>query len=231
MGNQTSILDKSNFKYLKNYSPSKFSSSISQEKTHYIILACNGESQNILNNKNNSELSGIGKEQAMDIGCQLKLNLLGINFSEINIFTSPYIKNIQTALYMTNIIDYGDSSNKFLYINKNLADVYNPDFDYNSTQDLVSQDLYTKLIVPLYQGKKYNLENKNLGEIKNIINKGQTEKDILKQNVSLKLISLFNSEYTLFSLFILKSEINFCNIWLNCSFFVHIIFKLLSAEF
>ena len=181
MGNQTSILDKSNFKYLKNYSPSKFSSSISQEKTHYIILACNGESQNILNNKNNSELSGIGKEQAMDIGCQLKLNLLGINFSEINIFTSPYIKNIQTALYMTNIIDYGDSSNKFLYINKNLADVYNPDFDYNSTQDLVSQDLYTNLIVPLYQGKKYNLENKNLGEIKNIINKGQTEKDIINR--------------------------------------------------
>ena len=174
MGNHTSIIDKSNFKYLKNYSPSKFSSSISQEKTHYIILTCNGES-------NNNELTGLGKEQAMEIGCQLKLNLLGINFSEINIFTSPYINNIQTSLYMTNIIDCDDNSNKFLYINKNLADIYNPEFDYNSIQDLFSRDLYTNLIGPLYQKQKYNLENKDFGEMKNIINKGQTEDDIINR--------------------------------------------------
>ena len=174
MGNHTSIIDKSNFKYLKNYSPSKFSSSISQEKTHYIILTCNGES-------NNNELTGLGKEQAMEIGCQLKLNLLGINFSEINIFTSPYIKNIQTSLYMTNIIDCDDNSNKFLYINKNLADIYNPEFDYNSIQDLFSRDSYTNLIGPLYQGQKYNLENKDFGEMKNVINKTQTEADIINR--------------------------------------------------
>ena len=174
MGNHTSIIDKSNFKYLKNYSPSKFSSSISQEKTHYIILTCNGES-------NNNELTGLGKEQAMEIGCQLKLNLLGINFQEINIFTSPYIKNIQTSLYVTNIIDCDDNSSKFLYINKNLADTYNPDFDYNSIQDLFSRDSYTNLIGPLYQGQKYNLENKDFGEMKNVINKGQTEDDIINR--------------------------------------------------
>ena len=174
MGNHTSIIDKSNFKYLKNYSPSKFSSSISQEKTHYIILTCNGES-------NNNELTGLGKEQAMEIGCQLKLNLLGINFQEINIFTSPYIKNIQTSLYVTNIIDCDDNSNKFLYINKNLADIYNPEFDYNSIQDLFSRELYSNLIGPLYQGQKYNLENKDFGEMKNVINKTQTEADIINR--------------------------------------------------
>ena len=181
MGSHPSILDNSHFKYISNYSPSKFSSSISQEKTHYIILSCNAEFQNIINDQNKKELSPLGKEQAMDTGFQIKLNLLGIPFSEINIFTSPDITNIQTALYMANIIDCYDVSNKFLYINKNLASIYSLDIDCNSTQNFLSKEKYKNIIMELCKGKKYYFSNKDFNEMKNIINKEQTQDDINKR--------------------------------------------------
>ena len=77
MGIPTSKSDNSLIKYLKNYSPSNFSYSIIQEKSHYIILTSNTDFQKILNDQDNSELSTIGIEKAKDTGIQLKLNLLG----------------------------------------------------------------------------------------------------------------------------------------------------------
>ena len=179
--NQPSIIDNSYMKYIKNYSPSKFSSSITQEKTHYIIFTSNSEFQEIPNDQINNELTQIGIEQAMDIGFQLKLNLLGINFSEINIFSSPFIHNIQTLLYIINIIDYENISNKILFINKNLADIYDFFFDSNKIQNLLSKDLYKRIIMPLYKGKKYTFNNKFFNEMKNMINKDETKEDIINR--------------------------------------------------
>ena len=158
MGNLTCRQGNPRFKYIRNYYPSKFSTSISQEKTHYIVLICLGESQNLIENQNYKVLSEIGKEQASDIGFQIKLNLLGINFQEINIFTSHYINSIETSLYMVNNFDFDDISNKILYIDKNLSD---------TSEDLNSKDLYDKLILPLYNGKKFSLGNR-------LINKDET---------------------------------------------------------
>ena len=179
--NQPSIIDNTYMKYIKNYSPSKFSSSIAQEKTHYIIFTSHSEFQEIPNDQINNELTQIGIEQAMDIGFQLKLNLLGINFSEINIFSSPFIHNIQTLLYIINIIDYENTSNKILYINKNLADIYDLFFDSNKIQNLLSKDLYKRIIAPLYKGKKYSFNNKFFNEMKNVINKDETKEDIINR--------------------------------------------------
>ena len=178
MGIPTSKSDNSLIKYLKNYSPSNFSSSIIQEKSHYIILTSNTDFQKILNDQDNSELSTIGIEKAKDTGIQLKLNLLGINFSEINIFSSPDIHNIQTLLYMVNIIDYDDSSNKILFINKNLSDDINLSLDYNTAQDLMFKEPYNQLIMPLCKEKKYILNKNDFNEISNTINKEETKDDI-----------------------------------------------------
>ena len=161
MGNLACRQGNPRFKYIRNYYPSKFSTSISQEKTHYIVLICLGESQNLIENQNYKVLSEIGKEQASDIGFQIKLNLLGINFQEINIFTSHYINSIETSLYMVNNFDFDDISNKILYIDKNLSD---------TSEDLNSKDLYDKLILPLYNGKKFSLGNR-------LINKDQAKCD------------------------------------------------------
>ena len=181
MGNHSTKQENSPIKYIINYSPSKFSSSLDQEKAHYIILTCNGESRNILNDQENKELSEIGIEQAVDIGIQLKLNLLGINISEINIFSSPKINNIQNALYIINTFDHDDTCKKCIFINKNLSDLYNPSLDFESINDLISQNSFQKLIYPLYKGKKYTLYKYDFNETKNIINEKQTKDDIIKR--------------------------------------------------
>ena len=129
MGNQSSSHDDSKFKYLKNYSSTKLSSNIPQENYKYIILMRHGERQDCdfnnptqIKNIDDPELSSIGIEQALDIGHQLKINLLGINFSEINIFTSPFTRTMQTGLNTANGFDMNDSINKYIYIIKDLAE-------------------------------------------------------------------------------------------------------------
>jgi broad specificity phosphatase PhoE len=176
-------IKNSSFNYLKNYSSSNFSSSISQEKTNYIILTCKGQTENIVEdaekNQSNQQLSSLGIDQALDIGIQLKLNLLGINLSEINIFTSPYISDIQTVLNITNSFDNDDSINKYLYINKNLSDKYNPSINYKNSKDNNYHDLYNKVISPLYYKKKYTIDNNNVPKIKNNISSEKDEENII----------------------------------------------------
>ena len=173
------------FNYLKNYSSSNFSSSISQEKTNYIILTCKGQTENIVEdaekNQSNQQLSSLGIDQALDIGIQLKLNLLGINLSEINIFTSPYISDIQTVLNITNSFDNDDSINKYLYINKNLSDKYNPSINYKNSKDNNYHDSYNKVISPLYYKKKYTIDNNNVPKIKNNISSEKDEENIINR--------------------------------------------------
>ena len=176
-------IKNSSFNYLKNYSSSNFSSSISQEKTNYIILTCKGQPENIIEdaekNQSNQQLSSLGIDQALDIGIQLKLNLLGINLSEINIFTSPYISDIQTVLNITNSFDNDDSINKYLYINKNLSDKYNPSINYKNSKDNNYHDLYNKVISPLYYKKKYTIDNNNVPKIKNNISSEKDEENTI----------------------------------------------------
>ena len=178
-------IKNSSFNYLKNYSSSNFSSSISQEKTNYIILTCKGQPENIVEdaekNQSNQQLSSLGIDQALDIGIQLKLNLLGINLSEINIFTSPYISDIQTVLNITNSFDNDDSINKYLYINKNLSDKYNPSINYKNSKDNNYHDLYNKVISPLYYKKKYTIDNNNVPKIKNNISSEKDEENIINR--------------------------------------------------
>lgn len=178
-------IKNSSFNYLKNYSSSNFSSSISQEKTNYIILTCKGQPENIIEdaekNQINQQLSSLGIDQALDIGIQLKLNLLGINLSEINIFTSPYISDIQTVLNITNSFDNDDSINKYLYINKNLSDKYNPSINYKNSKDNNYHDLYNKVISPLYYKKKYTIDNNNVPKIKNNISSEKDEENIINR--------------------------------------------------
>ena len=178
-------IKNSSFNYLKNYSSSNFSSSISQEKTNYIILTCKGQTENIVEdaekNQSNQQLSSLGIDQALDIGIQLKLNLLGINLSEINIFTSPYISDIQTVLNITNSFDNDDSINKYLYINKNLSDKYNPSINYKNSKDNNYHDLYNKVISPLYYKKKYTIDNNNVPKIKNNISYEKDEENIINR--------------------------------------------------
>ena len=178
-------IKNSSFNYLKNYSSSNFSSSISQEKANYIILTCKGQPENIIEdaekNQSNQQLSSLGIDQALDIGIQLKLNLLGINLSEINIFTSPYISDIQTVLNITNSFDNDDSINKYLYINKNLSDKYNPSINYKNSKDNNYHDLYNKVISPLYYKKKYTIDNNNVPKIKNNISSENDEENIINR--------------------------------------------------
>ena len=178
-------IKNSSFNYLKNYSSSNFSSSISQEKANYIILTCKGQTENIVEdaekNQSNQQLSSLGIDQALDIGIQLKLNLLGINLSEINIFTSPYISDIQTVLNITNSFDNDDSINKYLYINKNLSDKYNPSINYKNSKDNNYHDLYNKVISPLYYKKKYTIDNNNVPKIKNNISSEKDEENIINR--------------------------------------------------
>lgn len=178
-------IKNSSFNYLKNYSSSNFSSSISQEKANYIILTCKGQPENIIEdaekNQSNQQLSSLGIDQALDIGIQLKLNLLGINLSEINIFTSPYISDIQTVLNITNSFDNDDSINKYLYINKNLSDKYNPSINYKNSKDNNYHDLYNKVISPLYYKKKYTIDNNNVPKIKNNISSEKDEENIINR--------------------------------------------------
>ena len=178
-------IKNSSFNYLKNYSSSNFSSSISQEKINYIILTCKGQPENIVEdaekNQSNQQLSSLGIDQALDIGIQLKLNLLGINLSEINIFTSPYISDIQTVLNITNSFDNDDSINKYLYINKNLSDKYNPSINYKNSKDNNYHDLYNKVISPLYYKKKYTIDNNNVPKIKNNKSSEKDEENIINR--------------------------------------------------
>ena len=178
-------IKNSSFNYLKNYSSSNFSSSISQEKANYIILTCKVQTENVIEdaekNQSNQQLSSLGIDQALDIGIQLKLNLLGINLSEINIFTSPYISDIQTVLNITNSFDNDDSINKYLYINKNLSDKYNPSINYKNSKDNNYHDLYNKVISPLYYKKKYTIDNNNVPKIKNNISSEKDEENIINR--------------------------------------------------
>ena len=171
MGNSTSSSNKSSMVYLKYYSSEKLGSYINQENTRYIILMRHGERQDcddknppIRINTNDTELSSIGINQALDIGYQLKLNLLGISISEINIFTSPFTRTIQTALNTANGFDMNDNINKNIYIIKDLAEIgYKDGFEenvdkgplYYGKNNNKYQKLYNQLISPYYKGKKY----------------------------------------------------------------------------
>ena len=108
---QSYIIDFNKNMYLKYYSSLNLSSNSQLENTKFIILMSNGEKQissekpPLIKNSDDIELSPIGIQQALDIGNQLALNLFGINFSEINIFTSPFTATIQTSLNTTNGYD------------------------------------------------------------------------------------------------------------------------------
>jgi len=170
MGNLSSS-KSSPMDYLKYYSSVKLSSEISQENTKYIILMRHGERQDcddvnppIIKNVDDPELSSLGVQQALDIGHQLKLNLMGINFSEINIFTSPFTRTMQTGLNTANGFDANDSINKNIYIIKNLAENgYDNGFEnnldkgpiYYGRKDKRYKNLYNQLILPYYDKKKY----------------------------------------------------------------------------
>ena len=170
MGNLSSS-KSSPMDYIKYYSSVKLSSTISQENTKYIILMRHGERQDCddvtpptIKNINDPELSSIGIQQALDIGHQLKLNLMGINFSEINIFTSPFTRTMQTGLNTANGFDANDSINKNIYIIKNLAENgYDNGFEnnlnkgpiYYGRKDKRYKNLYNQLILPYYDKKKY----------------------------------------------------------------------------
>ena len=132
----------SELQYLKNYDSVKLSSTITDDNNKYIIIMRHGERQDcdesptLIQNLDDPELSSIGLKQALDIGHQLKLNLLGINFSEINIFTSPFTRTIQTALNTANGFDVNDKINKNIYIIKDLAengytDGFEKNYDWN----------------------------------------------------------------------------------------------------
>ena len=89
---QLSPFDLNRNKYLKYYSSLNLSSNIQLENTKYIILMSHGEKQiphkkpPLIKNIDDTELSSIGIQQALDIGNQLGLNLFAINFSENKIF-------------------------------------------------------------------------------------------------------------------------------------------------
>ena len=174
MGIQSSSTNNSKTEYLKKYSSAKISSVISLENTRYIILMRHGERQDcddnppLIKNVDDPELSSIGIQQALDIGNQIKLNLLGINFSEINIFTSPYTRTIQTALNTANGFDVNDSINKNIYIIKDLSENgYKDGFEKNLDKGPIYygrknnkyKKLYNQLIFPYYNGKNYKWNN------------------------------------------------------------------------
>ena len=171
MGNLLTHKNEKYLEYLKHYSSFKISSSILQENNRYIIVMRHGERQDcddnqppLIKSMDDPELSSIGIRQSLDIGHQLKLNLLGINFSEINIFTSPFTRTIQTALNTANGFDENDSINKNIYIIKDLAENgYKEGFEKNIVRGPLYygrnineyKNLYNELVVPYYQHKKY----------------------------------------------------------------------------
>ena len=175
MGNHSSSYNCQKMKYLKNYSSAKISSKILQENNRYLLILRHGERQDCDDNKpplikslDDPELSSIGIQQSLDIGHQLNLNLLGINFSEINIFTSPFTRTIQTALNVANVFDINDSINKNIYIIKDLAENgYKDGFEKNIDKGPLYygrnineyKKLYNELVVPYYKGKKYFWNN------------------------------------------------------------------------
>ena len=174
MGIKFSSSQYSEMNYLKNYSSMKLSTNIPQENTHYIIIMRHGERQDcdekptLIKNDDDPELSSIGIQQALDIGHQLKLNLLGINFSEINVFTSPFTRTIQTGLNTANGFDVNDGINKNIYIIKDLAENgYKDGFEKNIDKGPIYygkneknyKKLYKDLILPYYEGKKYIWNN------------------------------------------------------------------------
>ena len=171
MGNLLAHKSEKYLDYLKHYSSFKLSSSIFQENNRYIVVMRHGERQDCDDNQrpliysiDDPELSSIGIRQSLDIGHQLKLNLLGINFSEINIFTSPFTRTIQTSLNTANGFDANDSINKNIYIIKDLAENgYKEGFEksidrgplYYGRNNNEYKNLYNELVVPYYQHKKY----------------------------------------------------------------------------
>ena len=186
MGNTFSSSNISKMDYLKKYSLAKISSSISQENNRYLILMRHGERQDcddtppLIKSLDDPELSSIGIKQALDIGYQINLNLLGINISEINIFTSPFTRTIQTALNTANGFDINDTINKNIYIIKDLAENgYKDGFEeslgkgplYYGKNHNQYKKLYNQLIFPYYKGKKYTWNNfdfeSHLREIEN----------------------------------------------------------------
>ena len=216
MGNNSSSINFKNVNYLKHYSSAKISSNILQENNHYIILMRHGERQDCDDNQSpliksidDPELSSIGIQQSLDIGHQLKLNLLGINFSEINIFTSPFTRTIQTALNAANGFDVNDSINKNIFIIKDLAENgYKEGFEksigkgplYYGRNITEYKKLYKKLIVPYYKGKKYiwndfDFESK-IKEYENeegIRDRYYTVIDNLYQYINSKIMNIGNS--------------------------------------
>ena len=216
MGNNSSSINFKNVNYLKHYSSAKISSNILQDNNHYIILMRHGERQDCDDNQSpliksidDPELSSIGIQQSLDIGHQLKLNLLGINFSEINIFTSPFTRTIQTALNAANGFDVNDSINKNIFIIKDLAENgYKEGFEksigkgplYYGRNITEYKKLYKKLIVPYYKGKKYiwndfDFESK-IKEYENeegIRDRYYTVIDNLYQYINSKIMNIGNS--------------------------------------
>ena len=173
MGNNSSSKN-TEMKYLKNYASLKLSTIIPQESTHYIIIMRHGERQDcdtkppLIYHIDDPELSAIGVRQALDIGHQMRLNLLGIEFSEINVFTSPFTRTIQTGLNAANGFDINDNINKNIYIIKDLAengykDGFEKNIDkgpiYYGRKDNKYKKLYNDLILPYYEGKKYKWNN------------------------------------------------------------------------
>ena len=167
---QLSTFDLNRNKYLKYYSSLNLSSNIQLENTKYIILMNHVEKQiphekpTLIKNIDDTELSSIGIQQALDIGNQLGLNLFGINFSEINIFTSPFTRTIQTSLNVANGFDINDKINKNIFIIKDLAEKgYKNGFENNLEKGPIYygiklnkyKNLYNQLILPFYNNKKY----------------------------------------------------------------------------
>ena len=191
MGIISSSSNYLDMKYLHNYSSIKINSNISQENNSKIILMRHGDRQDcdnkppLIKNIDDVELSSIGIKQALDIGHQLKLNLLGNNFSEINIFTSPFTRTIQTGLNTANGFDVNDNINKNIYIIKDLAENgYKDGFEKNLNKGPIYygrnndqyKNLYNQLILPYYQGKKYNWNNFDFeSKLKGIENDEETK--------------------------------------------------------
>ena len=216
MGNDSSSSKETKMEYLKYYSSAKISSYINQENARYIILMRHGERQDcdynnppLRKSTDDTELSSIGINQALDIGYQLKLNILGINISEINIFTSPFTRTIQTALNTANGFDINDNINKNIYIIKDLAENgYKDGFEQNFVKGPLYygknhnqyKKLYNQLISPYYKGKKYFwnnfdfesklIENENDNQIKD---RYYTVMDNLYNYIKIKNINNGNS--------------------------------------
>lgn len=164
--------DKKNYmKYFGNFD-NNLNSQIKQENSKYIILMRHGDRQDcddipqVIPSRDDPELSEIGMKQATDIGYQLKFLLLNKNFSEINIFTSPYTRTIMTSIFTANAFDINDKINKNIYVIKDLSEndvkggfeknIDDAPIYYHKEKEKEKKDLYNKFIYKYIKGKKYN---------------------------------------------------------------------------